>query len=298
MQIVIYNVSMNNNYLISYNYPRENALELKDFHVYQIGRIICNKNTFYDNHCHGKFYELTIVTDGEGLVYTNNKPVKVKKGDIYLSCPYDVHAVRSDDKNPLKYDFCAFYPKDEELEGDLSELSKKLITEADRCFHSNRISSLLPLAIAEMDNLNKKYSTYILNNILCQISVYIIRILNKASEGADISASNKKVLCYQIMDYISTNISTLHHLTELSEAFNFSYNYLSEVFKEVTSMKVVDFYNLQRLTFAQTLLSSGNMTLEEIAEKTNYSTPFALSKAFKRQFGVSPATYKKVAFGN
>ena len=35
------------------------------------------------------------------------------------------------------------------------------------------------------------------------------------------------------------------------------------------------------------------LTLEEIAEKTNFSSAFALSKAFKKRYGISPERYRK-----
>ena len=41
------------------------------------------------------------------------------------------------------------------------------------------------------------------------------------------------------------------------------------------------------------LLLSQGKTLSEIAEATGYSTPYNLSRAFKKKFGVSPNEFKK-----
>ena len=273
-------------------------LELDDFYVYQIGRIICSEKTFYKNHYHSNYYELTIVTDGEGTVYTNNKPIHVKKGDIYFSCIYDIHAIKSAANYPLQYDFCSFYPKDAGLIEDYKELSKKLFSAENRLFHSNRVSNLCHMGINEIQNLNKKYAFKAANNILWQVSIYTYRILSNTNSDSEYKISDKNILCYQIMNYINSNIETMHTLAELSKEFRFSYNYLSSVFKNTTSLNIVDFYNIQRLNLAQTLIIQNELNLEKIAMKTNYSSAFALSKAFKRQFGLSPLNYKKRYLNN
>ena len=58
-------------------------------------------------------------------------------------------------------------------------------------------------------------------------------------------------------------------------------------------MKLIDFYNMQRLAIAEKLILEKSLTLEEIAEKTNFSTAFSLSTAFKKYYNISPAQYRK-----
>lgn len=47
-----------------------------------------------------------------------------------------------------------------------------------------------------------------------------------------------------------------------------------------------------RLALAADLLCESNATIEAVARKVGYSTPFALSAAFKREWGVSPQQYR------
>ena len=283
---------MKNNYLISYSYL-SNPQSLKDFELFQIGRIFCNENTFYDNHFHKSYYEFTVVTEGEGTVYTNNMPVSVKKGDIYLSLLGDTHRIESSAKAPLKYDFCSLYPKDTTLQSKLSLLGARLLSAESRRFTSNRISYLLPLAINEMGDLDKGFARDIVNCVLWEITVFAERILSKSFSESSDQISDKKILCYQIMDHINANLGSINALKELSEKFGYSYNYLSATFKEVTSLNLVDFYNMQRLTYAKELILEKKLTLEEIAHEVNFSTAYALSRAFKKYFKLSPAQYRK-----
>lgn len=282
---------MKNNYLISYDYIRD-PIVLRDFNIHQIGRIFGNENTYYENHYHNKFYELTIVKKGNGILYTNNKPIPIKEGDIYLSCLRDIHAIRSSKDNPIQYDFCAFYPTNEKLSVELNSLSSSLYPEETRLFHSERISNLLPFAINEMQNLNENHSLDILNSIFIQIVVYLMRKLANKNQPVFDSVPNKTILCYKIMDYITSNVEKINSLTELTNVFHLSYNHLTTLFKKTTSMTLVDFYNMQRLSVAEKYILEKTLTLEQIAQKLNYSTPYTLSKAFKKRYKLSPKIYR------
>lgn len=50
-----------------------------------------------------------------------------------------------------------------------------------------------------------------------------------------------------------------------------------------------------RLRRAAAYLSSGGMTIHEIARLTGYENDASLSKAFKREFGIAPGAYRDAA---
>ncbi len=288
---------MEHNYLIDYNHFQD-PIEFSDFYLFQLGRIICNENTFYANHYHNNYHELTIVTGGEGILSANNCFTKVKQGDIYFSPMHDVHSVISNKTNHLQYDFLSFYPKDENMKNALDNLISHLSVN-DRVFHSSKINALISQALNEMhDYGNNKFAAPVINGIFWQIAVCILRSfkttpppkLNSIPNNTD----DKIALCYRIMDYISSNTENIRSLNELCDVFNFSYNYISALFKKTTSVKLLDFYNMQRLNTAKTLIVENELTLEQIAEKINFSSAFALSKAFKQHYGVSPKTYREL----
>lgn len=288
---------MKNNYLITFNYLTK-PLDLQDFELYQLGKIICNEDTYYPPRYHYSFYELTFVTDGEGVITTNNKPIKVKAGDIYFSDIHDVHAIESDKANPLTYDFFAFNPKNTDMQKAFAGLAQMLTTAESRVFRSARVAALISPAIAEMQNFNNQFSLYVVNSIFWQICAYTLRELVKSTPPKILTAApdDKSVLCYRVMDYISSHIADIRSLTEIADVFNYSYNYLSTLFRETTSVKLIDFYNVQRLDYAKSFVMDNQLTLEQIAEKTNFSSAFALSKAFKKHYGTSPRVYRNNQF--
>jgi AraC-like DNA-binding protein len=63
-------------------------------------------------------------------------------------------------------------------------------------------------------------------------------------------------------------------------------------FTELVGEPPITFLTGWRLALAADLLRSGETTIAAVARQVGYSTPFALSSAFKRTHGVSPAVYR------
>jgi AraC-like DNA-binding protein len=66
-------------------------------------------------------------------------------------------------------------------------------------------------------------------------------------------------------------------------------------FAEQVGEPPIAFLTSWRLALAADLLRSSQATIAAVARQVGYSTPFALSSAFKRAYGVSPNTYRATA---
>jgi AraC-like DNA-binding protein len=66
-------------------------------------------------------------------------------------------------------------------------------------------------------------------------------------------------------------------------------------FTEQVGEPPIAFLTSWRLALAADLLRASRATIAAIARQVGYSTPFALSSAFKRAYGVSPNTYRATA---
>lgn len=85
----------------------------------------------------------------------------------------------------------------------------------------------------------------------------------------------------------------MRSLKELEKVTDYSYGYLSAVFKKTTSESLQEYYQKKKLSAAAKLLKEKKLSVTKISETFNYSSPYAFSKAFKNEFGVSPAEYSK-----
>jgi len=66
-------------------------------------------------------------------------------------------------------------------------------------------------------------------------------------------------------------------------------------FRRATGMPPLRWLTEHRLGLAQRSLVEGDLPLAEIAVEIGYASEFALSKAFKRLFGIAPGLYRRAA---
>ena len=268
-------------------------LRLGDWRLFQIGRLFCTEQTVIEKHPHLGWFELTIVTEGRGVVETNDVPVCVGRGDIYLSFPFDFHRIESDRREPLKYDFFSFRTEDPLLSGELERITRDFQPADRRVIRDEKIAYLIGNAIAETEG-GGLYASEALQAIFRQAVIYLVRDFREVQVPVrPSSVTRAEEICFRIMHYIDTHLYTMKNLEELAEVTNYSYVYLSHLFTRVTSNSLSHYFRERRLEAARLLLLEGKLQVGEIAELLNYSSVYNFSRSFKERYGVSPRLYRQ-----
>ena len=264
-------------------------MKFSDVSVVQIGRRYFEQGDVMKLHAHKHFYELTIITDGEGEVFANGVGTPVKRGDIFLSLPFDMHRIVSSETAPMKYDFFSFSTENERFRTELEEISGYL-SPNERVFNDERVHALVCDAMMEFIE-STKFSNELLYSIFTQIIIYIIRNIEEGTKARTRNATQPQAICYQLMNYIDTHIYSITRLEDIAEMMSYNYSYLSNLFKKTTGGTLLSYYHKKRLDVARQLIAEGTMTITEIAEILNYSSLYSFSRAFKENFGISPKQY-------
>lgn len=261
--------------------------------LYQIGRAYCDAGAVVKHHLQGDYYEWTVVTEGCGYVITNGTRVAVKGGDVYLSFPGDVHAIESDTKNPLSYDFLTINTTDSELLAAMKELCAAFSGAERRIVRSSLISTAISSAISEINNEVRTFSGRLLSTLFEQIIAYTVRKFNADENAVSRVATEEERLCIRITDYIDTHLFTIKRLPDVCEEIGYNYNYLSNLFKRVTGGSIMDYYTRRRLDTATGLIAEGGRRISDIAQLLGYSSLYSFSRAYKKYYGVSPSSMLK-----
>ncbi len=280
-------------YHIDQNYVGA-PLEFGGFKLYQTGRLHCGSDMDVRTHTHYGWFEITAVTDGKGEIYTNGVPQSVKKGDMYLSFPCDVHSIHSSKSEPLKYDFCSFSTVLSPYKEDLDGIMTRCILPEKRMFSDSRIKRCmeeLTLAVQSSSKLSGELALCLIKEII----IYLIRGFTYAdsestrrSDSIQAQPNSSKELCYQVMNYIDTHIYTMKNLSELSGITGYNYSYLSALFKEQTSQTLRSYYRNRKMDAANLLMKEKGMTAVRASELLGYTSASAFGKAYKTKFGISP----------
>jgi AraC-like DNA-binding protein len=82
-------------------------------------------------------------------------------------------------------------------------------------------------------------------------------------------------------------------LEELAQTANTSRSVLAERFQQLVGTSPMQYLTQWRMLLAANLLSRSNAPLARIAEDVGYQTDTAFSRAFRREYGAPPATWRK-----
>ncbi len=254
----------------------------------QLGRRYCLPTEFIKPHAHLSFYELTIISGGNGVVGANGEVCPVQAGDIFLSFPYDLHEIKANDDCNLEYDFISFRCIDETLQAELKTIMQTHFGASNRIVRNEKIAELVQSALTEFSAKDQPFRERVLENVFELLLISLIRSFSNV-KNRTANVSDAEVLCFRVMNYVDTHLYSLENLETVAEKFNYSYGYLSGLFKRTTGKTLSEYYLNKKMETAKALIIENKKKISEIAESLHYS-PYSFSKVFKSRYGVSPKT--------
>lgn len=171
---------------------------------------------------------------------------------------------------------------------DINSVKSKLI------YLLHIIDKNLPYNINNLDEAKEKVILNILrtnkkDELRLQFLQYFSDICEKVQNQ---KKGDKNQSIPIILDYINNNYYCDISLKDVSKNVNFSYNYLSKVFKDEIGKNFVDYLTEVRMEKSTKLLANQNLSVKEICQKIGYHDPNYYSKAFKRVTGMTPTEYR------
>lgn len=266
-----------------------------DLCLYQLGEMICTGNTVVDSHTHMDWFEITYVISGKGKIFANDVSADAGEGDLYLSLPREIHRIVSDPADPLRFGFCAFNFLPESPLYPLLNSEKMLhLGKNQRLFRFSHLTDSLRNFFAEID-FSTDLSALLLEH---ELKALILRLLREVEQIPVPSHSHGQVsgrerLCFDAVNYIDANLTSIRHLSEVSDALGYHYSYLSRTFRNLTGNTMGDYFSNRKLALAAQLLETGDESVTKISERLGFSSIYVFSRAFRSKYGCAPNEWRK-----
>lgn len=260
-----------------YRFPRLSADELLT--AKRNITVTTKRISDYPLHWHD-FFEIEMITDGEGLHILNGKKYPLSQGCAYLIKPTDFHEVISEGGvEILNVSFR------ENMLGEGSLMSITHFENENIHFFAPEICESVMLTAQLLENEARRGGEY-----QKQLLEYLLHFFIDLSRER--LSPEKLTGIQRALVYLELHFREQPHLSDVAREAGFSPTYFSELFKEVTGETYIEKLNSLRLEYACTLLSN-NCSVSYACFESGFGSMSNFFTAFKKRYGVSPKEYIK-----
>lgn len=249
-------------------------------------------SSFVNIHWHAE-PELLYAQQGEFEIYDENANFLLHSGEVCIIPSGKTHAIRS--LNPTGEYWSISFSVDLISMHDNHFFQQELVTPLRTGF------LLLPNKITPESGLSSKAAAA-LNDVLhgnrqekfLGLMAFWLEILphcKRKTQQQEINQNHSAVeACIRYMD---ANYASRITLDELASHVHLHPNYLCAIFKSHSGQTVVEYLTELRISKARHLLSRGNISISQAAERVGFNDLDHFSRTFKSIVGISPSAFRK-----
>ena len=97
-----------------------------------------------------------------------------------------------------------------------------------------------------------------------------------------------------MLDYIEDHFSDDISLKELANIFSINFSYSCVLFKKVTGRTFSEYLTDARMKKAVEFLSDKTLSIAVICFRIGYNDYYYFNKVFKKHYGITPLSYRKI----
>lgn len=244
------------------------------------------------------FYGISFITSGDTLVYSTECATPLHKGDLSFTPKYRYYRSTYISDKPREHILLKF--TDDMVSGLLPVLEvnnfNDYFIDHPANIHLTKPEQEKALAIMneikqEWDSYNE-YSEILLKGLLHKL---IVLALKEHSVGEIEPAPDpqKNVCLFNAIEYVKAHLHESPSLKATAEHADISASYLSKIFISHLHTPYSTFLLNEKILYAQKLLASSSLTMEEIADQAGFSSNTYFSDCFKRITGTTPMQFRK-----
>ncbi|GMK45486.1 helix-turn-helix transcriptional regulator [Paenibacillus glycanilyticus] len=225
------------------------------------------------------FHDLTFVIEGKANYYIDGKKFTAEAGDLVYVPSGSVREAHTFKDSPMhSYPF-NFYWADphNHIHMPFQGLTKKVITK--------EILSYL----REFNHVWMSKQPYYHIQARALFELIIHRLLTSFHRNLPTSFDPR---IKKLIEYLTEHYSDHIAINEIAEGLRLHPVYFGKLFKQNTGMSFKEYVNRIRINNAEMMLSSGDFTVKEAAERCGIQDIYYFSKVFKEIKGYPPSAAK------
>lgn len=268
-----------------------------------VDRSVRKGGTREPEHTHD-FIELVYTAEGSGTHYINGLPYPVRRGDLLFINYGEIHAIQFDTdlifyQFLVKPEFIAKHFVNSENIDDIfmmflpegAEEIQKRKTSCVRFFGIERTEIERICTAAFEESVQKQNChRFALNGYMQLLFTKLIRALMKSSATY---TDRAQILTEEILSYLDEHFTGPVTADTLAQHCFYNPAYLGRVFKTVYGKSLKEYIREKRMEYAAELLGTGQLSVDEVAERVGYTGKAQFYKHFVAQYGISPGKFLK-----
>lgn len=237
-------------------------------------------------HWHDCF-EIEFIIDGTCTEVLNGVGRDVKRGDITLITPTDLHEVRNIDSLVIYNMMFAAETIDDEILNTILLKSANTfswsLSDRDFAYALN----ILEYADTEFHQKNKNYERFMIDTINQLLTIILRMSDTEISERKELSMRSAAL-------YIRMNFKRNPTLEDVAQAVNLNPAYFSVKFHEIMGVSYKEYLNDIKLNFASKALKNNReMSVSEICYESGFGSLSHFHREFKEKFGCTPLEFRR-----
>lgn len=247
----------------------------------------------FDNQPHKhSFFEICYVISGEGEYTEEGILYPLRAGTHFCSRPGIKHQIRT--QKGLFILFVAFELDETQSEDTMRDAFQNLAEHAEVCLYDgdHHPTALLWKSLLIREG-HGSLPVAAVPTLAYTLLVSFLSLFGKETGKPIVHRKNTNILLQRAKLYIRDNLSQPLHLSDVAGYLNVSERHLSRLFSEGIHETYTDFIRSERIRQAAHLLLTSELSINEIAEVTGFSSVHYFTHTFKQEKKLPPGKFRK-----
>jgi len=278
-------------------HPHPVMEQIRITELYTLFEILREDNFSFKGESHN-FWECLYIVSGSLCISADERVYQAEQGSLIFHKPMEFHKFHVTHKDGAVLFIFTF-----SAEGPLTDyLQNKVfcLTESQTL----RISSLLDFLHSKtshgplVPNIYQEYLAPWSSNPSYghTVATYLEQLFLSLSENSNLSRTSvheSAIIFSQAVGYLNTNVHRQPTVLEIADHCHVSESKIKRIFLQYSGISVHKYLLNIKIKASMKMLSDGE-SVAYVSEKLGFANPCYFSKAFKRETGMNPSSYKQL----